>query len=147
MIWKNFRETACALAEVRHYGAAVRVAGWSSPVARQAHNLKVPGSNPGPATNLPCPNRQGFVVEGYRVYVIQNSEGRFYIGLSENVETRLIQHNAGVSTWTRGRGPWSLVWTSSGMTLKDARQLEKLLKGQKGGDGFFRMTGLKRSGA
>src|SRR3984893_12168199 len=25
-------------------------AGWSSPVARQAHNLKVPGSNPGPAT-------------------------------------------------------------------------------------------------
>src|SRR6516165_9171684 len=28
-------------------------AGWSSPVARQAHNLKVVGSNPTPATNLP----------------------------------------------------------------------------------------------
>jgi hypothetical protein len=28
------------------------VAGWSSPVARQAHNLKVAGSNPAPATNL-----------------------------------------------------------------------------------------------
>ena len=27
------------------------VAGWSSPVARQAHNLKVVGSNPTPATN------------------------------------------------------------------------------------------------
>ncbi len=27
-------------------------AGWSSPVARQAHNLKVPSSNLGPATNL-----------------------------------------------------------------------------------------------
>ena len=26
-------------------------AGWSSPVARQAHNLKVAGSNPAPATN------------------------------------------------------------------------------------------------
>jgi hypothetical protein len=26
-------------------------AGWSSPVARQAHNLKVGGSNPSPATN------------------------------------------------------------------------------------------------
>ena len=25
--------------------------GWSSPVARQAHNLKVAGSNPAPATN------------------------------------------------------------------------------------------------
>ena len=27
------------------------IAGWSSPVARQAHNLKVAGSNPAPATN------------------------------------------------------------------------------------------------
>ena len=26
------------------------IAGWSSPVARQAHNLKVAGSNPAPAT-------------------------------------------------------------------------------------------------
>jgi hypothetical protein len=28
-------------------------AGWSSPVARQAHNLKVIGSNPIPATKSP----------------------------------------------------------------------------------------------
>ena len=27
------------------------IAGWSSLVARQAHNLKVAGSNPAPATN------------------------------------------------------------------------------------------------
>ena len=30
--------------------AARFIAGWSSPVARQAHNLKVVGSNPTPAT-------------------------------------------------------------------------------------------------
>ena len=30
--------------------ARKNVAGWSSPVARQAHNLKVVGSNPTPAT-------------------------------------------------------------------------------------------------
>ena len=29
----------------------ILIAGWSSPVARQAHNLKVVGSNPAPATN------------------------------------------------------------------------------------------------
>src|SRR5215469_4227130 len=29
-------------------------AGWSSPVARQAHNLKVVGSNPTPATKFPA---------------------------------------------------------------------------------------------
>ena len=32
------------------------IAGWSSPVARQAHNLKVVGSNPAPATK----EKQGF---------------------------------------------------------------------------------------
>ena len=31
-------------------GAQWFIAGWSSPVARQAHNLKVTGSNPVPAT-------------------------------------------------------------------------------------------------
>jgi hypothetical protein len=32
------------------YIRAPHDAGWSSPVARQAHNLKVTGSNPVPAT-------------------------------------------------------------------------------------------------
>jgi hypothetical protein len=32
-------------------------AGWSSPVARQAHNLKAAGSNPAPATKRPARQR------------------------------------------------------------------------------------------
>jgi hypothetical protein len=44
-------------------------AGWSSPVARQAHNLKVTGSNPVPAPkslNNPAlaPLRRGFLLFG-----------------------------------------------------------------------------------
>ena len=34
-------------------------AGWSSPVARQAHNLKVAGSNPAPATIVQDFDRNG----------------------------------------------------------------------------------------
>jgi hypothetical protein len=34
-------------------GSSSLIAGWSSPVARQAHNLKVAGSNPAPATKFP----------------------------------------------------------------------------------------------
>jgi hypothetical protein len=30
----------------------LRIAGWSSLVAREAHNLEVAGSNPAPATSL-----------------------------------------------------------------------------------------------
>ena len=35
------------------------IAGWSSPVARQAHNLKVTGSNPVPAPILKVDPRSG----------------------------------------------------------------------------------------
>jgi hypothetical protein len=80
------------------------IAGWSSPVARQAHNLKVVGSNPAPATNFKPVTRRAFFVsmdKSYQVYVLQNSAGRFYIGLSEDVGIRVQQHNDGISKWTR----------------------------------------------
>ena len=72
----------------------------------------------------------------YRVYVIKNQEGRIYIGLSENIQTRLQQHNDGVSKWTKNRGPWALMWTSAEMSLSEARKLEMRLKRQKGGIGL-----------
>jgi len=78
----------------------------------------------------------------YRVYVIENSECRRYIGLSEDVEHRLEDHNSGISKWTRYRGPWTLIWTSEAMSLSDARKLENKLKRQKGGSGFYAITGL-----
>ena len=78
----------------------------------------------------------------YRVYVIENPSGKFYIGLSENVAVRLDQHNSGVSRWTRDRGPWKLIWQSECMSLGDARKFENLLKRQKGGRGFYQLTGL-----
>jgi predicted GIY-YIG superfamily endonuclease len=37
----------------------------------------------------------------YRVYVIQNHEGKFYIGLSDDVARRLEEHNTGQSRWTK----------------------------------------------
>jgi predicted GIY-YIG superfamily endonuclease len=81
----------------------------------------------------------------YRVYVIQNLEGKFYIGMSEDIATRFTQHNEGVSKWTKHRGPWTLRWTSEAMSITAARKLENELKRQKGGDGFYRHTGLTRS--
>ena len=80
----------------------------------------------------------------YSVYVLANGLGQRYIGLSENVDLRLLQHNRGESRWTAGRGPWSLIWRSEAVSLTDARKLERLLKNQKGGAGFYRLTGLPR---
>ncbi|MBI2813244.1 MAG: GIY-YIG nuclease family protein [Opitutae bacterium] len=77
-----------------------------------------------------------------RVCVLRNAAGRKYIGLSEDVVKRLGQHNTGVSQWTRGKGPWTMLWQSGPLTLADARKLENLLKRQKGGSGFYKLTGL-----
>ena len=81
---------------------------------------------------------------GYFVYVLQNPTGKFYIGLTEDVAVRLSQHNAGISKWTKGKGPWLAVWQRGPMTLSEARRLENQLKRQKGGDGFYQLTGLAR---
>ncbi|WP_113958964.1 GIY-YIG nuclease family protein [Roseimicrobium gellanilyticum] len=83
----------------------------------------------------------------YQVYVIQNEEGRFYIGVSEDVLNRLEDHNNGVSKWTKHRGLWKLVWQSEVLSLGEARGLENELKRQKGGVGFYARTGLQRGGS
>lgn len=51
-----FLPIALELPESRSYTRLTAGAGWSSPVARQAHNLKVVGSNPTPATNASHPS-------------------------------------------------------------------------------------------
>ena len=54
-------------------------AGWSSPVARQAHNLKVAGSNPAPATKYAKGRPKGrplaYLDSGYKVEPLRAPEG------------------------------------------------------------------------
>jgi putative endonuclease len=80
----------------------------------------------------------------YRVYVLQNSRGSFYIGFTENVAIRIQQHNSGLTRSTRSKGPWRLAWQSDALALADARRLELDLKRQKGGNGFYQKTGLPK---
>jgi len=83
----------------------------------------------------------------YCVYILQNPIGKFYIGLSEDVPHRLEEHNAGRSRWTKGRGPWIVVWQSGDLSLTEARRLENRLKRQGRGKGFYSITGLPRTGS
>ena len=55
-IWRNLYKSAHTYVKVD--------AGWSSPVARQAHNLKVAGSNPAPATKKQKPGSSGLLLFG-----------------------------------------------------------------------------------
>jgi putative endonuclease len=85
------------------------------------------------------------MASAYRVYVLQNREGKFYIGNTDDVARRRGQHNAGEARWTKGRGPWRMVWQSEDLSLSEARKLENRLKRQKGGHGLFHLIGVLRS--
>ena len=78
----------------------------------------------------------------YQVYILNNTKGQKYIGLTQNLQTRVLQHNSGLSRWTKGKGPWSIIWASAAMSLSDARKLENKLKRQKGGLGITTLTDL-----
>ncbi len=79
----------------------------------------------------------------YFVYVLWSmSASRFYIGMSEDAEKRLVQHNTGISKWTARYAPWELMLVESYPNYTDARKRELLLKKQKGGVGFYALTGL-----
>ncbi len=81
--------------------------------------------------------------KSYFVYVLWSPGAkRFYIGISESPERRLEQHNHGVSRWTSRYRPWILVHQERFENYRLARLRELELKRQKGGRGFFEMTGL-----
>ena len=80
----------------------------------------------------------------YFLYVLWSASGRkFYIGISEDLEKRLEQHNGEKRLgWTHRYRPWTLVHTERFDSYSDARKRELHVKKQKGGAGFFATTGL-----
>ncbi len=53
---------------------------------------------------------------------------RFYVGFSEDVEKRVIEHNSGKTKSTKGYKPWKLFFTEPYVTRIEAREREKYLK-------------------
>jgi putative endonuclease len=67
------------------------------------------------------------------VYVLRSKKDqKLYIGLTNNLERRLEQHNSGKVSSTKGRMPLELVYFESYTERKDAAKGEKFLKSGKG---------------
>jgi putative endonuclease len=79
----------------------------------------------------------------YFVYVLWSSSAKsFYIGISEDPDKRLLQHNEGLSRWTARHRPWIVVHVERFPGYRAARQRENQLKRQKSGQNFYRLTDL-----
>ena len=68
----------------------------------------------------------------YTVYILysRRTDG-YYIGYTSNVPRRLRQHNSGESRYTRGKGPWKVVYTESFQDKSTALKRERFLKAQR----------------
>src|SRR5712691_5406519 len=81
--------------------------------------------------------------KSYYVYVLWSPRAeRFYIGISENPQRRLEQHNCAGRGWTARHAPWQLVHSELYDYYSLAKRRELQLKAQKRGDGFWTATGL-----
>jgi len=82
----------------------------------------------------------------YLVYVLWSEVcHRFYIGISEDPQKRLEQHNQAGRGWTARYAPWQLVYSEPCDDYSAAKRREQQLKAQKRGAGFWRATGLDPS--
>ena len=65
----------------------------------------------------------------YVVYILHSNKlDRYYVGMTENVEVRLSQHNKGMTFSTKGFRPWRLFFVEEYNTRKEARIREKYSK-------------------
>ena len=83
-------------------------------------------------------------MKDYWIHVLRNSTGRHYIGASDDVFRRLVRHNSGASRWARSKRSVGPIWPGESMPSGVAHKPGMLLKRQKGGGGFYRITELER---
>jgi putative endonuclease len=67
------------------------------------------------------------------VYVLRSkSTDKLYTGQTKNIEFRFLQQSTGLTRYTRGRGPWELVYSEEFPTRSLAMARKKFLKSGQG---------------
>lgn len=65
----------------------------------------------------------------FNIYVIQSTKTlKFYTGFTSDLRKRLNEHNQKLSTYTKGRGPFALIYYEACLNKLDAMAREKYLK-------------------
>ncbi len=69
----------------------------------------------------------------YVVYVLKSHKfEKSYVGLTQNIERRLKEHNSGKSNYTKKYLPWSMIYSEECDNLIEARKREKYFKSSVG---------------
>lgn len=67
------------------------------------------------------------------VYILRSKNSNmWYTGMTVDLRKRFREHNNGLSTYTKGRGPFELIYYEAYRNIEDARSREKQLKSGQG---------------
>ncbi len=64
--------------------------------------------------------------------IVSEKNGSIYTGCTNDLERRLIEHNSGLSPYTKTKCPWSLKWHSVFPDKEKAYDFERYLKTSSG---------------
>ncbi|MFA5095335.1 MAG: GIY-YIG nuclease family protein [Candidatus Paceibacterota bacterium] len=63
------------------------------------------------------------------VYILKSLKyPKLYVGSTTNLKRRLLEHNSGLSYYTKQYMPWSIIYTEELANISDARKREKYFK-------------------
>ncbi|WP_420577923.1 GIY-YIG nuclease family protein [Ekhidna sp.] len=67
----------------------------------------------------------------YTVYILKCSDNSYYVGVTNDIEARIIQHNQGMNrkAYTYSRRPVTLVFEEHFLDINQAIAFEKQIKG------------------
>ncbi len=76
----------------------------------------------------------------FTVYILKSIKTEhFYIGCTNNIKRRLIEHNANKTRSLKNRGPFELIYQENYNTLSEGRKRELEIKSYKGGNAFKKL--------
>jgi len=65
----------------------------------------------------------------YYTYILKSKkDGKIYTGSTKDLRKRLQQHNKGLSTYTKGKGPFDIIYYEACLLEEKARSRELFLK-------------------
>lgn len=78
--------------------------------------------------------KPGYTVRMYFVYILQSvlNAKRKYVGITDSLERRLIEHNEGKSIYTNKYKPWILITSIAFIEREKAEAFERYLKSHSG---------------
>ena len=73
-----------------------------------------------------------FLTMAHFVYILQSLvDGTYYVGATQDLDSRLRRHNQGRASYTKAKRPWVLVYSEEYADKGSALQREREIKARK----------------